>query len=149
MAKFYVYPPSILFLINFLVIMFVSLIFVEHCNCMFDLICMVLGGFLSIYYIYVFFKTHNITEYKKRPKDINKLVKIGLYGFIRHPYYSGIIALNIAYFLYFRSAYLIPPILIFIYLWYLQAKYEDEVFEKKFGKKFLKYKEKVGMFIPK
>ena len=62
-----------------------------------------------------------------KPDDVDKLIIDGPYSIVRHPNFTGIVCMNIAYLLFFRTLWLIPPICLFYMFWYLEAKYEERV----------------------
>jgi len=79
----------------------------------------------------------------------HKLIKSGLYKFIRHPQYlcqifsdlgAGIALFN----------YLIVPIVVLVELplFVLRARYEEKLLEKYFKDEFINYKKHSGFFIP-
>jgi protein-S-isoprenylcysteine O-methyltransferase Ste14 len=78
-----------------------------------------------------------------------KLITKGIYAKMRHPQYSGILLLSFAFLIQW-------PTLITIIMWpflfsmyYNLAKREEKDIEKKYKRKYLKYKNKVPMLIPK
>jgi len=79
----------------------------------------------------------------------HKLIKSGMYKFIRHPQYlcqilsdlgAGVALFN----------YLIVPIVVLIELplFYLRARYEEKLLEKYFKDEFINYKKQSGFFVP-
>ena len=79
----------------------------------------------------------------------NKLVKTGIYSYIRHPIYSaflfistGLIILSQNIFLFFL------PILYWIILTIGMKKTEEKWLLEKFGDKYLEYSKEVNRFIP-
>ena len=79
----------------------------------------------------------------------NKLVKTGIYSYIRHPIYSaflfistGLIILSQNIFLFFL------PILYWIILTIGMIKTEEKWLLEKFGEEYLEYSKKVNRFIP-
>ncbi len=63
--------------------------------------------------------------------------------------YLGLIILFIAFPLITSSLLVLLYSLLVIVLFIWLSNYEEKALEKKFGKKYLAYKEKVPMFIPK
>ena len=82
------------------------------------------------------------------PKLNSKLIKTGLYKFMRHPIYTGILGIAFGYGFYIGSIFkLMIAILIFV-LFYFKSKYE----EKKllgFFSEYEAYKKTTGRFLPK
>ena len=48
-----------------------------------------------------------------KPDNVDKLIADGPYSIVRHPNFTGIICMNIAYLFFFRTLWLIPPICMF------------------------------------
>lgn len=79
----------------------------------------------------------------------HRLVKIGLYKQVRHPYYIFFIFEAIsfplianAYFTFCIGITLFIPLIIF------RASYEDQMLNKHFGNEFTEYKRSTGTFLP-
>ncbi|WP_035086859.1 methyltransferase family protein [Aquimarina latercula] len=82
------------------------------------------------------------------PKLNSKLVKTGLYKFIRHPLYAGILYVVFGYGLYIGSVFkLIIATTIYI-LFYFKTKYEEEKLLEFFDE-YKAYKVATGRFFPK
>lgn len=82
------------------------------------------------------------------PKNNSVLIQNGLYKFVRHPIYSGIILLFLGYGIYQDSIFkLLITFLLFI-LFYFKTNYEENQLQKKFPEYTL-YKKKVGRFFIK
>lgn len=83
--------------------------------------------------------------YKTKTED---LVTSGVYAYMRHPQYSGIILAAIGTFIHWPTlpTLLMLPILGVAY--YNLAKKEEKEMLKKFGKYYLEYQKKVPMFLP-
>ena len=80
-----------------------------------------------------------------------KLVNTGPYFYVRNPMLSGVFILLFGIGILFRSislVFIFTPIFILLNFLELKAIEEPEL-EKRFGKKYLKYKKRVSMFIPK
>jgi len=78
----------------------------------------------------------------------NELVTDGIFGFVRHPQYLGI--LMIATIWLFAWPTLITSVMwpVLVVSYYRLAKQEEKELEKRFGNKYLEYKDKTPMFIP-
>ena len=78
-----------------------------------------------------------------------KLVTTGIYAHIRHPQYTGFLLLTLGMNLEWTTIFtlLLWPVLVFVY--YRLAKTEDKEVEEQFGEEFLKYKQRVPMFLPR
>ncbi|MBA4153566.1 isoprenylcysteine carboxylmethyltransferase family protein [Flavobacterium sp.] len=81
------------------------------------------------------------------PKDSAVLLQNGLYAWVRHPIYSGIIILFVGYGIYQDSLF---KLMITIFLWvlfYFKTQYEELQLQRKFPE-YKVYKSKVGRFFP-
>jgi protein-S-isoprenylcysteine O-methyltransferase Ste14 len=57
--------------------------------------------------------------------------------------------MNFALFFGFRNLWIIAPVIFFTLWWYWETKQEEKVLSEKFGEEYVKYKRKIGMFLPK
>jgi protein-S-isoprenylcysteine O-methyltransferase Ste14 len=150
MAKkdFYVFPP-ILTAVNFSILLFVGIVFVRKQMVLWDYLSIAAGGVLVLVFVVSLVSTHKIEQVRVKPEDVKELVTHGLYRWMRHPNYAGLIYMNIAYLLFFRTLYLVPFICVFVTLWYLEAKHEERVLLAKFGEAYESYMASTGMLFPK
>jgi protein-S-isoprenylcysteine O-methyltransferase Ste14 len=81
------------------------------------------------------------------PKSNSSLIKTGLYKFIRHPIYTGIILTTFGYGLYTDSFYKILISIGLYILFYFKSEYEEERLTKKFTD-YKIYKKSTGRFFP-
>lgn len=81
-------------------------------------------------------------------KKDDKPVRSGIYKYIRHPQYTGILFIMTAWVFAWPTllTLIMWPILAFVY--YKLAKKEESIMIKKFGKDYEKYVKKVPMFLP-
>lgn len=98
---------------------------------------MIIGGILVI------------SGWEKIYKARDELVTDGIYGYIRHPQYAGIILITTGMLIHWPTiiTLLMWPILVLAY--YGLAKREEKEMEKKFGESYQEYKKRVPMFLPK
>jgi hypothetical protein len=90
-----------------------------------------------------------IFGWRKIFKAKGKLVTTGIYGHVRHPQYLGIFLLTFGMNIQWLT---IPTLILWpalVILYYRLAKEEAKEMEEKFGDEYLKYKQKVPMFIPR
>lgn len=82
-------------------------------------------------------------------KAKGELVTTGIYGYVRHPQYLGILLLTFGMNIQWLTllTLLLYPFLVILY--YRLAKKEAKEMEEKFGDEYRKYKQKVPMFIPR
>ena len=81
-------------------------------------------------------------------KQNHELVTSGIYGLIRHPIYTGIIVGVVGCELVVNSSLFLPALLIGVWIVYNQAKKEEKLLEKHFGKAYTDYKKRSKMLIP-
>lgn len=137
MNRFYIFPATLVG-INFIIVIYLGSTFVRREIKLFDYIFISLGIFLTILFTIFLISTHKIEQVHMKPRDVNKLVTDGPYSIIRHPNFAGIICMNIACLLFFRTLWLIPVIILFTVFWFLEARYEERVLLEKFGEAYIK-----------
>ena len=109
---------------------------------------LVLGWLISVWPAIAFFRARG-TPVPFNPPP--KLITAGLYAYVRNPMLLGLFLFLLGLGILFGSLSLIfifTPLFILINVLYVKAIEEKEM-EKKFGGKYLEYKKKVPMFIPK
>ncbi len=114
------------------------------------LIHLVIGlPFLTVGAILGLLGVHALSLKVSESLKTNKLVTDGVYSIVRHPQYLGgfLSHIGIVFLLSDFYAFLLTP-LILIEL-YIMAINEEKALLNKFGDAYLKYKEKVPMFIPR
>ena len=86
--------------------------------------------------------------WKEIYRSKNELVTDGIYGFIRHPQYLGILMITTIWLFAWPTLItaVMWPILLFAY--YRLAKKEEKEMEKQFGEKYIEYKKRVPMLLP-
>ena len=117
-------------------------------NIIVSLLILVIGLFLMLWSILHFIKVQG-TPVPFNPPP--KLVNTGPYFYVRNPMLSGVFILLFGIGILFRSISLVfvfTPIFTLLNFLELKAIEEPEL-EKRLGKKYLKYKKRVSMFIPK
>jgi protein-S-isoprenylcysteine O-methyltransferase Ste14 len=90
-----------------------------------------------------------IFGWRKIFKAKGELVTTGIYGYVRHPQYLGIMLLTLGMNIQWLTilSLLLWPFLVILY--YRLAKEEAKEMEERFGEEYRKYKQKVPMFIPR
>lgn len=81
------------------------------------------------------------------PKNNSSLIQSGLYKYVRHPIYSGIIFFVFGSSLYFASVYKMSISVLLLILFYYKSKYEEKLLENKFSN-YSAYKFNTGRFFP-
>lgn len=77
------------------------------------------------------------------------LVTDGVYGVVRHPQYLGIIIGTAAFLIQWPTIITVAMWPILVYAYYRQALKEEREMEEKFGERYLQYKQRVPMLIPR
>ena len=78
-----------------------------------------------------------------------RLVRTGIYGFVRHPLYigNGLFAIGLA--ILFNSLYAFLFSILYTFLYFPIIYFEEKDLLKKYGEEYKKYKEEVGLLFPK
>jgi protein-S-isoprenylcysteine O-methyltransferase Ste14 len=82
------------------------------------------------------------------PKKGSKLVQNGLYKYVRHPIYSGILIALFGYGVYTTSSYRLIISLSLLVLFYYKSKYEEMRLQRNFSD-YKSYQRTTGRFFPK
>ena len=82
------------------------------------------------------------------PKSGSELVMSGLYKFIRHPIYTGILIAFIGFALFSESIYKIMITFGLYLLFLIKTEYEEHRLQEKFSE-YDQYKKVTGRFLPK
>lgn len=81
------------------------------------------------------------------PKENSELIITGLYKWIRHPIYSGILLLAFSFALYQNSGFKILISFFMLILFYFKTGYEEKQLSLKFPE-YKNYKMNTGRFLP-
>ena len=82
------------------------------------------------------------------PKSGSQLIQNGLYKYIRHPIYTGILMLLSGYSFYVTSGYKLLITLLLLILFIFKSRYEENRLALVF-KSYSEYKKTTGRFLPK
>lgn len=88
-------------------------------------------------------------DYWSREDGEGRLVKEGLYRFVRHPQYAGFILISVAVLFEWAT---IPLLIIWpflVSLYYRQGRREERELENRFGEEWREYAAATGMFLPR
>jgi protein-S-isoprenylcysteine O-methyltransferase Ste14 len=88
----------------------------------------------------------NLTPFPT-PKENGTLVQNGLYKFVRHPIYSGIILMAISFGLYYCSIWKISIGLALWILFYFKSTYEERMLSEHFAR-YKAYQKTTSRFFP-
>ena len=88
-------------------------------------------------------------RYWSKEEGKGELVTNGIYGYIRHPQYTGFMMITLAMILEWATLPLLImwPLLAVIY--YRLARKEELDMEAEFGPKYAEYRRRTGMFLPR
>jgi protein-S-isoprenylcysteine O-methyltransferase Ste14 len=84
----------------------------------------------------------------EQASDFPELLTTGPYGYVRHPLYSVLIALNYAISMVFVSIYAVIASTLLISLWWYLAKTEEVDLVRVWGQRYIEYRREVPMFFP-
>ncbi len=82
------------------------------------------------------------------PKKGSRLVQNGLYKYVRHPIYSGVLIILLGYGLYTTSSYRLIISLSLLVLFYYKSRYEETRLQHTFSD-YKSYQKTTGRFFPK
>ena len=113
-----------------------------------------LGVLLAIFGVYLYIKSRKelTNYYSSHPRVFakHKLIKTGLFRYVRHPSYLGSFVAMIGFILISKSIIsLMYALIVCIPFGFYKISVEEKLLQKKFRKEFEKYKERVPMVIPK
>lgn len=145
---FYISPPR-LATANFVVLFLIALFKFQLVLSIWRMTLSVIGLGLTAAFIYSLVKTHEIPQTRMAPEEVDVLIMYGPFATVRHPNFTGILLMNIAFLCFFPTIWLLPFIFLFSIVWYHEAKYEESVLIDKFGEKYKEYMQHTGMFLPK
>lgn len=103
-------------------------------------------GFLIIFTAMVQLKK-NLSPFPTPKKDAD-LVTSGLFEYVRHPIYTGILMVAFFLALYFHSGYKMFIFLLLVLLFYYKSEYEEEKLKNRHPG-YDKYRAETGRFFPK
>ncbi|MEO9003817.1 MAG: isoprenylcysteine carboxylmethyltransferase family protein [Ginsengibacter sp.] len=81
------------------------------------------------------------------PKPGAELIQSGIYKYIRHPIYAGILFFTFGYSLYSENTLRLLIFFLLLILFRFKAAYEENLLQDKFSD-YAIYKKKTGMFLP-
>jgi len=82
------------------------------------------------------------------PKQNAELVRTGLYKYIRHPIYTGILLFCVGYSLFSENTLRFIVFILLMILFRFKAGYEESLLRKKFSG-YIDYMQNSGMFLPR
>jgi len=145
--RFYV-SPSVLIGANSAILLTLGIPFFRDRYAFWDGVSLTIGAFLLLFFFVLVWTSHRSKQSWEK-QNRTGWIRHGLYSAIRHPDYSGIIMMNLAFLFIFRTFWLLPVSLFFIWLWSRQARYEEELLLAKYGDSYVSYIGSTGRFFPK
>ncbi len=106
----------------------------------------VLGFFVVII---AFFKLGTALSPYPTPKEDSRLRSTGIYKFVRHPIYSGLILGFTGYGFFDDSLYKLIITALLVLLFYFKSAYEERQLINQFGQDYEEYRFRTGRFLPK
>ena len=82
------------------------------------------------------------------PKPGSKLITNGVFKYIRHPIYSGILIFMFSFSFWLGDGFKLSISLITLVFFYYKSSYEESLLEANF-ENYKSYKQKAGRFLPK
>lgn len=110
-----------------------------------DFIFVAIGCYFTLKFVRYLSNAHQIKQTRIRPSDMAEFPSKGIYARIRQPISAAIIYMNLAYAFFFRSFAVVPAISIFIAVWYILARYEDNLMLSRFGEEYKEYMKVTAM----
>lgn len=105
--------------------------------CAITAFCLIGNGWYNIYH-----------KYWSRKKGEGRVVKTGVYRYIRHPQYTGLFLLTIGMILEWATLPMLLMWPVIFYMYYRLAKREEKDMVQEFGEEYRLYMDKTKMFIP-
>jgi protein-S-isoprenylcysteine O-methyltransferase Ste14 len=102
---------------------------------------------VSLFAFAVFQLGFNLSPFP-RPKSSLKIIKTGVFKYIRHPIYTGLFISLLAYALYSHSSSKIIITILLLIWFYFKSAYEEKLLIQKFPD-YMAYKKKTGRFFPR
>ncbi|TPV31898.1 isoprenylcysteine carboxylmethyltransferase family protein [Paucihalobacter ruber] len=82
------------------------------------------------------------------PKSNSALIKNGLYKYIRHPIYTGLLFLFFGYTVYSESIYRLIVSILLLALFHVKSRYEEQKLKERFVE-YESYRTNTGRFLPR
>lgn len=114
----------------------------------FGIIAGVILIILGIWIIYKGIKDLKLRYSHSGYERDNTLVTTGIYAYTRNPMYFGAIIMIFGWFLVLPFTFLLISTILFTIMFYITAKSEEKQLSQEFGREYIKYKQKVPLFVP-
>lgn len=110
----------------------------------FSLVIAVLGGL--VLFLALLQLNKNLSPFPT-PKTTGKLITAGLYHWVRHPIYSGILLFVFGYALFSQSWSKLAISFLLLGLFYFKSVYEEKLLSQRFSN-YSAYQKRTGRFFP-
>ncbi|HWI64603.1 MAG TPA: isoprenylcysteine carboxylmethyltransferase family protein [Symbiobacteriaceae bacterium] len=88
-------------------------------------------------------------HYWVKEDGTGRLVTEGIYAYIRHPQYTGVFCLSLAMLCEWTTVPLLVMLPFILWLYWRLAKREEKDMEAQFGREYVLYRQRTGMFLPR
>jgi protein-S-isoprenylcysteine O-methyltransferase Ste14 len=126
-------------LVNFAILILYGVGLMKPTAELWDFIFVAVGCYFTLKFVRYLAGAHQFKETRMQTRDMPEFPSKGIYRKIRQPVSAASIYMNLAYVCFFRSLAMIPLVSIFIALWYMLARYEDQMMLSKFGEEYKVY----------
>ena len=100
-------------------------------------LCLIINGWYNIY-----------KKYWSKEKGAGKLVTTGIYRYIRHPQYTGLLLLSLGMLIEWATLPLLVLFPVMVIMYVRLARREEKDMLGEFGEEYSAYKDRTKMFIP-
>jgi protein-S-isoprenylcysteine O-methyltransferase Ste14 len=104
-----------------------------------DFTFVAVGCYFTLKFIRYLARAYQLKQTRMQPSTMKEFPSKGIYATIRQPVASAFIYMNLAYVCFYRTFAMIPVVAVFIAVWYMLARYEDQVLLSKFGDEYKEY----------
>lgn len=97
--------------------------------------------------VWAIYQLRNFISPFPKPRAKTELITHGAFSIARHPIYSGIILISLAYGIYSQDVFRMIMALFFLIFFYLKSSYEEQNMMRVFPS-YAAYKKRTGRFFP-
>ncbi len=141
----YNYWRPFIAIINFSILLWMGVGLMRNSAELWDFIFVAFGCYFTLKFVRYLSNAHQFKQTRIQPNDMTEFPNKGIYAKIRQPISAATIYMNMAYVCFIRSFALIPAVAVFIAMWYILARYEDQVMLTKFGNEYREYMKTTAM----